>query len=48
MIIVGHMIAKSGITDLAEVNNVLTQMIPAKKANLIELNQKAISIGFNY
>lgn len=48
MIIVGHMIAKSGITDLSEVNNVLTQMIPAKKANLIELNQKAISIGFNY
>lgn len=48
MIIVGHMIAKSGITDLSEVNNVFTQMIPAKKANLIELNQKAISIGFNY
>ena len=48
MIMVGHMIAKSGITDLAEVSDVLTKMIPAKKANLIELNQKAISIGFNY
>lgn len=48
MIIIGHMIAKSGITDLDEINNILTKMIPAKKANLIELNQKAIAIGYNY
>lgn len=48
MIIVGHMLKKSGIADLDQVNAVLTQMIPAKKANMIALNQQALSIGYNY
>ena len=48
MIIIGHMIKKSGIVTLDEVNTTLEQMIPAKKQNMIALNQQALAIGYNY
>ena len=48
MIIMGKTIKETKILTLEQIKNSLTQMVPAKKAELLEKNLKAIEIGFNY
>ena len=48
MIIMGKVIKVTGVLTLEQVKNSLAQMVPAKKAELLEKNIKAIEIGYNY
>ena len=48
MIIMGKLIKETEIFSLEQVKNSLTQMVPAKKAELLEKNIKAIELGYNY
>ena len=48
MIILGMMIKKSGIMPYENVEKALNKVVSAKKANLLELNKKAIQIGYDY
>ena len=48
MIIMGKVIKETGVLTLEQVKNSLTQMVPAKKAELLEKNIKAIELGYNY
>ena len=48
MVIVGKIVKETGILDIDTVIDGLTKMIPAKKADLLELNKKAIMAGYNY
>ena len=48
MIIMGKAIKETSVLTLDQIKNSLTQMVPAKKAELLEKNIKAIELGFNY
>jgi len=48
MIIMGKVIKETNVLTLEQVKNSLAQMIPAKKAELLEKNIKAIELGYNY
>lgn len=48
MIILGKVIKETNVLTLEQVKNSLAQMIPAKKAELLEKNIKAIELGYNY
>ena len=48
MIIMGKAIKETNVLTLEQLKNSLTQMVPAKKAELLEKNLKAIEIGYNY
>ncbi len=48
MIIMGKAIKDTNVLTLEQVKNSLAQMVPAKKAELLEKNLKAIEIGYNY
>ena len=48
MIILGLMIKKSGIMPYENIEKALNKVVSAKKANLLELNKKAIQIGYDY
>ncbi len=48
MIIMGKVIKETGVLTLEQVKNSLAQMIPAKKAHLLDSNVKAIKLGYNY
>ncbi len=48
MIIMGKTIKETNIFTLEQIKNCLTQMVPAKKAELLEKNIKAIELGYNY
>ncbi len=48
MIIMGKVIKETSILTLDQVKNSLAQMVPAKKAELLEKNIKAIELGYNY
>lgn len=48
MIILGKVIKETGIFTFEQVVNSLSQMIPAKKAELKDKNIKAIEIGYNF
>ena len=48
MIILGKVIKESKILSLEQIKASLTQMVPAKKAELLNNNIKAIELGFNY
>ena len=48
MIIMGKVIKETGVLTLEQVKNSLAQMIPAKKAHLLDSNVKAIELGYNY
>ena len=48
MIILGLMIKKSGIMPFENIEKALSKVVSAKKANLLELNKKAIQIGYDY
>ena len=48
MIIVGKVIKETAIFSLEQVKSSLAQMVPAKKAELLEKNIKAIELGYNF
>ena len=48
MIIIGHMIAKSGIVPEENIEKAMQKVVPATKQNMFDLNMKAVKLGFNY
>ena len=48
IIILGKAIKQTNVLTLEQIKSSLTQMVPAKKAELLEKNLKAIEIGYNY
>ncbi len=48
MIIMGKVIKETKVLTIEQVKNSLSQMVPAKKAELLERNIKAIELGYNY
>lgn len=48
MIMLGLMIKKTGVMPFENVERTLKKVIPAKKADMLELNIKAIELGYNY
>ncbi len=48
MIMIGHMIKHAGVMPYENVEKTMAKLVPAKKANLIELNIKAVELGYNY
>ncbi len=48
MIIMGKAIKETGVLTLDQLKNSLAQMVPAKKAELLEKNIKAIELGYNF
>ncbi len=48
MIMIGHVIAKAGVMPYKNVDATMKKLVPAKKQNLIELNIKAVELGYNY
>ncbi len=48
MIILGKVLKETSVLTMEQVINSLAQMIPPKKAALLEKNVKAIEIGYNY
>ena len=48
MIIMGKVIKETNVLTLDQIKSSLAQMVPAKKAELLEKNVKAIELGYNY
>ena len=48
MIILGKVIKETDVLTLEQIKNSLAQMVPAKKAELLDRNIKAIELGYNY
>ena len=48
MIILGKAIKETGILTLEQIESSLSQMVPAKKAELLKNNIRAIELGYNY
>ena len=48
MIMIGYMIRKSGIIPYENVEKTMAKVVPPKKQNLLELNIKAVELGYNY
>ncbi len=48
MIILGKVIKETNVLTLQQVKDSLSQMVPAKKVELLEKNIKAIELGYNY
>lgn len=48
MIILGKVIKETGVLTLDQIKTSLTQMIPAKRAAMLEKNVSAIELGYNY
>ncbi len=48
MIMIGHMIKNAGVMPYENVEKTMAKLVPAKKQNLIELNIKAVELGYNY
>ena len=48
MIIIGHMIAKSGIVPEENIEKAMHKVVLATKQNMFDLNMKAVQLGFNY
>ena len=48
MIILGKVIKETNVLTLEQIKSSLAQMVPAKKAELLEKNVKAIELGYNY
>ena len=48
MIMIGLMIKKTGIMPYENVERAMKKLVPAKKQNPIELNIKAVELGYNY
>ena len=48
MIMIGYMIAKTGIMEFKNVEAAMKKVIPARKQNMLEVNMKAVELGYNY
>ena len=48
IIILGKALKQTNVLTLEQIKTCLAQMVPAKKAELLEKNLKAIEIGYNY
>ena len=48
MIIVGHLLENNPELDFAGTDAVVSKLVPPKKAALVELNMKALTLGKNY
>lgn len=48
MIMIGYFIKHTGIIPYENVKKTMEKIVPAKKANLLELNLKAVELGYNY
>lgn len=48
MIILGKVIKETNVLTMQQIKDGLEQMIPAKKAHLLDSNIKAIELGYNY
>jgi 2-oxoglutarate ferredoxin oxidoreductase subunit gamma len=48
IILIGKLIKETGIFGMNTIKNALEKIIPSKKSNLIELNMKAVEIGYSY
>ena len=48
MIMIGYMIKKTGIMSFQNVRPAMEKVVPARKQNLLELNMKAVELGYNY
>ncbi len=48
MIILGKVIKETNVLTLQQIKDSLSQMVPAKKAELLQNNIKAIELGYNY
>ena len=48
MIMIGHMIAKSGIIPEENIEKAMQKVVPPTKQNMFDLNMKAVKLGFEY
>ncbi len=48
MIILGHVIKHTGVIPYENIEMTMKKVVPAKKQNLLELNMKAIQLGYDY
>ena len=48
MIMIGHMIKKSGIIPEENIEKAMQKVVPPTKQNMFELNMKAVKLGFDY
>ena len=48
MILVGHLLENNSELSFDGVENVVSSLVPPKKAGLVELNMKALTLGQNY
>lgn len=48
MIMIGYMIRKTGVIPYENVAKAMEKVVPAKKQNLLELNKKAVELGYNF
>ena len=48
MIMMGKMIKETGIVNYDDITEALKKVVSAKRANLMELNIKALEMGYNY
>ena len=48
MIMIGHMIAKSGIIPEENIEKAMQKVVPATKQNMFDLNMKAVKLGIEY
>ncbi len=48
MIMIGYMIKETGVMPYENVAKVMAKVVPAKKQNLLDLNIKAVELGYNF
>ncbi len=48
MIMIGHMIAKSGIIPKENIEKAMQKVVPPTKQNMFDLNMKAVKLGFEF
>ncbi len=48
MIMMGKMIKETGLVNYGDITEALKKVVSAKRANLMELNIKALEMGYNY
>jgi len=48
MIMIGHFIKKTGIIPYENIRKTMEKVVPAKKLELLDLNIKAVELGYNY
>jgi len=48
MIMIGHMIAKSGIIPQENIEKAMQKVVPPTKQNMFDLNMKAVKLGMEY